>query len=73
MVKPIKRKGRIIGYGVFHGSPRKAGSKTDKPKGALIKAYFGARARTKAEKMHRAIQISKARAAGHRIPQKRKQ
>jgi hypothetical protein len=48
---------------VVHGHPRKKGSKTDKPKGTLIKAYrftpgnaaSEAQAKRKAEKMHAAI------------------
>ena len=72
MIKPIKRKGRIVGYGVYHGHPKKAGSKTDKPKGALIHAFYGAHAKQKAQSMHSAIGISKARAAGHNIPRKRR-
>lgn len=70
MIRPVRKNGRIIGYDVVHGSPRKPGSKTDKPVGAIIKRFKGKRAKTRAEKMHAAIRISQARAAGHYIPRK---
>ena len=43
-------------WGVFHGHPKKKGSKTDKPKGALI-----AKHKTKAQALaqHRAIMAGK--------------
>ena len=51
---------------VVHGHPQKAGSKTDKPKGSIIKCYTfdpskegsEANAKLKAQKMHRAILVS---------------
>lgn len=50
---------------VVHGHPKKAGSKTDKPKGSVIKC-FASRARAMA--MHTAIRLSQLRRAGHKIP-----
>ena len=52
---------------VVHGHPKKKDSKTDKPKGTIIKCYYfdptlkgsEARAKKKANKMHRAIMLSK--------------
>jgi hypothetical protein len=43
-------------YCVVHGSPKKKGSKTDKPKGTIIKCFD---TESEALKMHRAIEISK--------------
>lgn len=68
MIVSVRKNGRIIGYDVRHGSPQKPGSKTDKPIGAIIKRFKGKRAKARAQAMHIAIQISKARAAGHHIP-----
>ena len=41
---------------VVHGHPKKAGSKTDKPKGAIIKCFP---TKSEADRMHKAIIISK--------------
>lgn len=41
---------------VVHGHTRKKGSKTDKPKGTVIKCFS---TRAEAEKMHRAIMANK--------------
>ena len=51
-----------------HGSPRKKGSKTDKPKGSVIACFPTKKA---AMRQHRAISMSKARKKGHRIPKKK--
>jgi len=42
-------------YSVVHGHPKKEGSKTDKPKGAIIKEFCGPGAQQKAGAMHQAI------------------
>jgi len=44
---------------VVHGHAQKQGSKTDKPKGSVIKCFD---TRAEALAMHRAIEASKARA-----------
>ena len=41
---------------VAHGSPKKPGSKTDKPKGTIIKCFD---TKAEAEAMHRAIMANK--------------
>ena len=54
---------------VVHGHPMKKGSKTDKPKGTIIKCYSftpgnkqsEANAKAKAKKMHQAILISESK------------
>lgn len=46
---------------VVHGSPQKAGSKTDKPKGSVIKCFD---TKAEADAMHRAIIISKKERRG---------
>ncbi len=51
MIKKVKG-----GYGVFHAHPKKAGSKTDKPKGTLIKKFA---TKKEALAMHRAIMANK--------------
>lgn len=56
-------------YCVVHGHPRKPGSKTDKPKGTIIKCYsiekFGdAGAKKRAMAQHAAILISQQRRGG---------
>jgi len=56
MIKAIRRKGKIVGYGVYHAHPKRKGNKTDKPKGTLIKAFH---TKKEALAMHRAIMISK--------------
>ena len=56
MIKAIKRKGKIVGYGVYHAHPKRKGSKTDKPRGTLIKAFS---TKKKALAMHRAIMANK--------------
>lgn len=43
---------------VVHGHPKKAGSKTDKPEGSIIKCF---RYKEQAEAMHRAILASQAK------------
>ena len=61
----IEKKGNR--WCVVHGHPKKKGSKTDKPKGTIIKCYSfnpkikgsEARAKAKANKMHAAIMIQK--------------
>lgn len=57
---------------VVHGHPRKTGSKTDKPKGSVIKCYrfepgnaeSEKLAKRKAIKMHQAILISQQKQSG---------
>jgi hypothetical protein len=52
----VEQRGRCVC--VLHGHPKKAGSKTDKPKGSIIKCYCGADMKDnwkKAEAMHYAI------------------
>ena len=57
----VKKKGDR--WCVVHGHPKKTGSKSDKPKGTIIKCYpfdpkvksSEARAKKKASAMHRAI------------------
>lgn len=51
---------------VIHAHPKKPGSKTDKPIGAIIKCFP---TKTQADAMHRAISISEARRRGEFIPQ----
>ena len=43
---------------VLHGHPKKAGSKTDKPPGTIIKCF---KTKAEAQAMHRAILMSQAR------------
>jgi len=40
---------------VVHGHPKKAGSKTDKPEGSIIKCFSGPDAKSRAQAMHKAI------------------
>lgn len=55
----VKRNGR---WCVIHSHPRKPGSKTDKPKGAIIHCYSGGEeGHKKAQKMHVAILISQGK------------
>ena len=56
----VKRDGK---WCVVHGHPKKKGSKTDKPKGSVIKCFPGTpEGKKKAEAMHRAILASQAEA-----------
>jgi hypothetical protein len=52
----VKKRGKK--FCVLHGSPQKPGSKIDKPAGSVIKCFPTPK---QAEKMHSAIQISKAK------------
>jgi hypothetical protein len=45
-------------WAVVHGHPKKKGSKTDKPKGAVIKSF---KTKAEADRMHRAIMANKAK------------
>ena len=55
-------------YCVVHGHPKKKGSKTDKPKGSIIKCF---KDKDKARKMHTAIVLSELRAEGKLSPRKK--
>lgn len=51
-------------YCVLHGHPKKLGSKTDKPKGSVIKCFCGPNMKAnlkKAQGMHYAIRKSQKR------------
>lgn len=53
---------------VVHGHPQKKGSKTDKPKGSVIKCFPGTpQGKEKAMAMHRAILISQAKQRGDSV------
>lgn len=57
----VENRGGEKPYCVVHGSPQKAGSKTDKPKGSIIKCY---KDKADADRHHKAIIISQAKRSG---------